>query len=509
MNFAKLTKGVVARVGIDVLLVNVCLFYSIALAATIQAVMANKSIVTAIVALFESIKTYELTGVLLTAICITAFSLSGFYGQGRSYRGRFKALIILQAVSVSYLILGFVMGYSPKGTQILPFNTLALAWSITVTAVLLSRLWSEFWRTLFVSEVTKNQRRFITDEKCVLVIGGAGYIGSALLPKLLNQGYKVRLLDLFIYGDEPIKEFMKHPRLEIIKTDFRQVDKIVEAVKGVSSVIHLGAIVGDPACALNEELTIEVNLMATKMIAEVCKGLRVSKFIFASTCSVYGASDNVLNERSKLNPVSLYAKTKIACENVLRQMSNDDFAPVILRFSTIFGLSGRTRFDLVANLLTAKACFDKKITVFGGDQWRPFLHVDDAAESVFCALKAPMNKVNNEVFNVGGDKLNYTLGQLGETIAAKVPDAELMEMGQDGDRRNYRVSFTKISRDLGFVPKWSLSDGIEQVLAAIQAGHVKNYEGSEFSNAKFLQENCIDSYMSSRYYYNVPELVAS
>lgn len=509
MIFKKLTKGVVARVVMDALLVNVCLFYAIALAATIQAVMAKKSIATTIVGLFQNISTYEVTSVLLTVISIAVFSLSGFYGQSRSYRGRFKALIILQAVSASYLILGFVMGYSPKGTQILPFNTLALAWSITVTSVLLSRLWSDFWRTLFVSEVTKNQRPFITDEKSVLVIGGAGYIGSALLPKLLGQGYKVRLLDLFIYGEEPIKDYMKHPRLEIIKTDFRQVDKIVEAVKGVSSVIHLGAIVGDPACALNEELTIEVNLMATKMIAEVCKGLRVSKFIFASTCSVYGASDSVLNERSKLNPVSLYAKTKIACENVLREMADDEFAPVILRFSTIFGLSGRTRFDLVANLLTAKACFDKKITVFGGDQWRPFLHVDDAAESVFCALKAPMKKVNNQVFNVGGDKLNYTLGQLGETIAERVPDAELMEMGQDGDRRNYRVSFTKISRELGFVPKWTLAAGIEQVLTAIQAGHVTNYEESEFSNAKFLQENCIDSYMASRYYYNVPELVAS
>ncbi len=229
----------------------------------------------------------------------------------------------------------------------------------------------------------------MNDTKHVLVIGGGGYIGSALLPKLLDSGYHVRLLDLLLFGTEPIADVLDHPNLEIVQADFRQVDEVVAAVRGMDTLIHLGAIVGDPACALDEELTIEVNLMATRMIAEVAKGSGVKRFIFASTCSVYGASDEILDERSALNPVSLYARSKIASEKVLRKMADDRFAPVILRFGTIYGLSGRTRFDLVVNLLAAKALIDKQITVFDGDQWRPFVHVDDAAQAVFKVLEAP------------------------------------------------------------------------------------------------------------------------
>lgn len=446
---------------------------------------------------------------LLSVVSLITFSLSGFYNSSRSYRGRFKALIVFQAVSISYLIYNFLLSYV-SFSSMFSKNILLFSWGLTTSVLLASRLWSSVWRILFVSEISKNQRPLCVNEKSVLVIGGAGYIGSALLPKLLKQGYSVRLLDLFLYGDEPIKEYLNHPRLEIICADFRQIDKIVEAVKGVHSVIHLGGIVGDPACALNEELTIEVNLMAVKMTAEICKGFRVKRFIFASTCSVYGASDNVLDERSKLNPVSLYAKTKIACEQVLQKMADETFSPIILRFSTIFGLSGRTRFDLVANLLTAKAHFENKITVFGGDQWRPFLHVDDAAESVMFVLKSVIEKVHNQVFNVGGDKLNYTLGQLGEIVSQQVPAAQLLDMGQDGDRRNYRVNFSKISRELNFSPKWTLEKGVAQVLAAITAGKVVDYQEAQFSNVKYLKENCTDSYMMSRYYQNnIAELIVA
>lgn len=509
MKFFKfvLRKDIFVRMICDLIMINACLLFSMFAFMTPDSPLNVEN-----VWLFDAIRQsnhgYTISFLLMSFIMIATFSLSGFYGNSRSYRGRFKALVVFQAVSVGYLIYSFVLTYLNLNT-LFPKNLILFSWIITLGVVLASRMWTNVWRGLFVSEISEHKRPLCNNEKSVLVIGGAGYIGSALLPKLLKQGYSVRLLDLFVYGEEPIKEFLEHPRLEVIRADFRQIDKIVEAVKGVHSVVHLGAIVGDPACALNEELTIEVNLMATKMIAEICKGFRVQRFVFASTCSVYGASDDVLDERSRLNPVSLYAKTKIACERVLQQMANDDFSPVILRFSTIFGFSGRTRFDLVANLLTAKAHFDGKITVFGGDQWRPFLHVDDAAESVMSALKAPINKVHNEVFNVGGDTLNYTLGQLGQIIANKVPTAELLEMGQDGDRRNYRVSFNKIQKELGFETKWSLEQGIDQVLSAIVSGQVLNYLESQFSNAKFLQENCIDSYMSSRYYYNVSDLVTA
>jgi nucleoside-diphosphate-sugar epimerase len=332
----------------------------------------------------------------------------------------------------------------------------------------------------------------------VLVIGGAGYIGSALLPKLLNKGYRVRLLDLMLFGIEPIANVIDHPNLEIIRADFRNVDHVVEAMRGVDAVAHLGAIVGDPACALDEELTIEVNLMATRMIAEVAKGSGVKRFIFASTCSVYGASDYILDERSELNPVSLYARSKIASEHVLMKMACDRFAPVILRFGTIYGLSGRTRFDLVINLLTAKAMVDGQITVMGGDQWRPFVHVDDAANAVCRALEVPRALVHSQVFNVGSNQQNYTIQQVGELIHRLVPTAELIDKGFDGDRRNYRVNFHKIQRQLGFMPQWTMEEGVRQVITAIQEGKVTDYQEALYSNVKFLREDAASKQLIRR-----------
>jgi nucleoside-diphosphate-sugar epimerase len=305
---------------------------------------------------------------------------------------------------------------------------------------------------------------------------------------MLDKGYNVRLLDLLLFGTDPIRDIIDHPNLEIVQTDFRQVDKVVEAMQDIDAVIHLGAIVGDPACALDEELTIEVNLMATRMIAEVAKGCRVNRFIFASTCSVYGASDEILDERSVLNPVSLYARSKVASEQVLMKMADDHFAPVLLRFGTIYGFSGRTRFDLVINLLTAKAIVDKQITVFGGSQWRPFLHVDDAALAVFKALEAPLPLVRNQTFNVGSNEQNYTIQQVGEIIHRHIPTAELLNMGSDTDLRNYRVDFSKIRNTLDFVPQWTVEQSVEQIAEAIRSGQVQDYRDAQYSNVKFLSE---------------------
>jgi nucleoside-diphosphate-sugar epimerase len=323
----------------------------------------------------------------------------------------------------------------------------------------------------------------------ILVIGGAGYIGSALLTKLLDKGHRVRLLDLMVFGDEPIRHVAGHKNLEIITGDFRHVESIVEAIQGVDTVIHLGAIVGDPACSLDEALTIDVNLCATRMIAELAKANGIDRFIFASTCSVYGACDEILDERSMVRPISLYGQTKLASEQVLFKMATDRFKPTVVRFATIYGLSGRTRFDLVVNLLAAKAKIEGKITVNGGAQWRPFVHVDDAAAAVADIVEAPREVVGGEIFNVGSNEQNYTITQIGELVHEQVMSAELLINENDTDRRNYRVNFSKIRNLLNFQPKWTVEQGISQVLEAIASGDVEDYREAKYSNVKFLTES--------------------
>jgi nucleoside-diphosphate-sugar epimerase len=324
------------------------------------------------------------------------------------------------------------------------------------------------------------------DRHTVLVIGGAGYIGSALLPKLLERGYRVRLLDMLLYGTQPIQDIIDHSRLELIQGDFRHLEKIIEAMRGVDAVVHLGAIVGDPACELDRELTTDVNLFSTRTVAEVAKLSGVHRFVFASTCSVYGACDEVLDECSQVNPVSHYGRTKLAAEEALSDMADGTFLPTILRFSTIYGLSGRTRFDLVVNLFAAKAKIDGAITVMGGDQWRPFVHVDDAAEAIMRVIEAPLDAVGNEIFNVGSDEQNHTIREVGEMVRDHVPGTELTVNSQDADPRNYRVSFAKIRQRLSFEPGWTLEQGIQQVLEAIARGEIIDYRDPKYSNVQFL-----------------------
>lgn len=426
----------------------------------------------------------------LTAIGITVFALMGFYTKGRAYVGRYKAAIVLQGSTLAFLVFGFA-GFVLPDVGRVSRPALLMSWGFATVVLLAARLWATIWSRLVTAENARNglaAPAVAHDSKRVLLIGGAGYIGSALLPKLLDAGYRVRLLDAFLYGYEPIAAWRDHPNLEVVPADFRQIDVVVGAMRGVSSVIHLGAIVGDPACALDEELTIDINLLATRMIAEVTMGEGIERFLFASTCSVYGASDLYLDEHSALNPVSLYARSKVACERVLMGMKCERFSPVILRFGTIYGLSGRTRFDLVVNLLTAKAAVDRVITVFGSDQWRPFVHVDDAALAVYLALQAQQPAISDTIFNVGSDAQNYTLGAIGQLIHQIVPAAELQYFEHNVDRRNYRVNFDRIRKCVRFKPEWTLEMGVRQVLEALHTGRVVNYKDPRYSNARFLSE---------------------
>jgi nucleoside-diphosphate-sugar epimerase len=195
-----------------------------------------------------------------------------------------------------------------------------------------------------------------------------------------------------------------------------------------------------------------------------------------------------LNEYSALHPVSLYARSKIASEQVLLKMKTNDFAPVILRFGTIYGLSGRTRFDLVVNLLAAKAVIDGEITVYGSDQWRPFIHVEDAGRAIVKALEAERSLLHDAIFNVGSDEQNRTLGQIGRLIQSMVPDAKLIAANLQSDRRNYRVDFRRIRDVLDFRAEWTLEQGVQQVLDAITEGKVMDYRDAKYSNVKYLTE---------------------
>lgn len=482
------TRAGLVRAAVDIVLVQVSLALAFLIRLQIQVLKGVEWEDPGAVA-DRFLSSWAWSSLTVGALALGIFSINGFYRHGRLYRGQFRYLVIVQAIALTYA--GFAsLAFLNNNWFSIARGVIPLGFLFTTAAVVGARVVSSMW-----ASVLKVEGRLRTDRApddiqidTVLVIGGGGYIGSALLGELLARGYRVRLLDLLLFGTDPLGESNGHQNLEIIKGDFRSVDKVVEAMKGVDAVIHLGGLVGDPACAVDEELTIDINLTATRLLAEVARGERVQRFIFASTCSVYGSGEDILNEESALQPLSLYARTKLASEKVLRQLSGQDFAPVILRFGTIYGFSGRTRFDLVINLLTAKALRDGKITVFGGDQWRPFVHVHDAAHAVFAALEAPLKVVRDQVFNVGSDPQNMTIQQVAEVIAEEVPGSEVVTMGNDTDKRNYRVSFAKISRDLNFSPRWTVREGVKQVREALKAGAVDDYTAAQYSNLKSLTE---------------------
>jgi nucleoside-diphosphate-sugar epimerase len=320
----------------------------------------------------------------------------------------------------------------------------------------------------------------------VLVVGGAGFVGSVLIPKLLDRGYHVKVMDSLVYGDEGIRHLKGRPRFELVDGDLRSLESIVRCSRDADAVVHLGALVGDPACALDENLTLEINLKATRNLAEVARGIGVRRFIFASTCSVYGATDDLLDETSALGPVSLYARSKMESEQLTLALDNHEFSTVALRFGTFYGLSPRPRFDLIVNMLVAKAIHDKHITIFGGEQWRPFLHVDDGAEAIVKCLQAPVEAVKGHIFNVGFDDQNYTLRQIAEQIAEAIPGVSITFQEKAEVEASYRVSFAKIREVLDFVPRNSLAEGIEQIAAAIRDGDVDHYLDAKYSNIKSL-----------------------
>ncbi len=324
----------------------------------------------------------------------------------------------------------------------------------------------------------------------VLVTGGGGFIGSHLVRQLLDRGYSVRVLDSFAYGREGLAAVRGHPRLEILEGDIANLRDVSAAIRDVDGAIALAAIVGDPACNLDPEETSNLNYASTKILVEACNFYGVRRLVFASSCSVYGASDTtLLTESSRLMPVSLYARTRVLSENIIFDRAAANLEPVVLRLSTVFGLSPRMRFDLVVNTLTVRAVVDGRISIFGGDQWRPSVHCQDAARAFVAALEAPASAVSGEVFNVGGEALNHRISEIGEMVSRLVGDVEVTHETNVPDRRNYRVGFEKIRSRLAFVPEFSVEDGIREVAAAIRANPaLRNHSLPVYSNVHALRE---------------------
>jgi nucleoside-diphosphate-sugar epimerase len=431
---------------------------------------------------------------LFSILAYTAYAGAGLYTHTQKYgllhKIRRIALVNLALVIAAGAALSLT-GRPPVLTHSLLLTTFIGSTVLSLLARVVSVvLRSEDWHG------SSNGVPERADDNRVLVIGGAGYIGSALVQKLLNLGLQVSVLDAMHFGEATLARVAGHPNLTLIGEDFRHIEALTRAVNGVGSVIHLGGLVGDPACAVDTDLTVDVNVTATKVIGEIAKARGVRRFIFASSCSVYGASDDIVDEESHFNPQSLYARSKVASEAVLRALNSRDFSVTCLRFATIYGISGRTRFDLVVNLLCAKAVRDGVITVYGADQWRPFVHVEDVARAITMTLRAPVDMVAGEAFNVGSDAQNYTLGDVADLIKGQVVDAEITSDNTFVDKRNYRVSFEKIRSRLGFEPAWTLERGIAQVVALVRTNEVGHYSLPTYSNVLYLKERGAKSFGS-------------
>lgn len=425
---------------------------------------------------------------LVTAILLT-FTVAGVYTKKRSYSHRYKFIAIAQATSISYGLF-LLVGYLSWNTEkfFVPRSAFLVSYVLTMIGCTGARFLAYSVSTKF--HIQPKKLPVSWKVRKVLVIGGAGYIGSVLVRQLLDAQYEVRVLDKLLFGDESIRDLIGRPGFELLHGDFRHVDAVVNGVRGVDAVIHLGAIVGDPACALDEQTTLQTNYAATALVTEVCKGSGVSRLVFASTCSVYGATDHLVDEKSDLNPVSLYAATKIDAERILLASKTEHFHPVVLRLGTAFGLSPRPRFDLVVNLLTAKAYFDRKIAVYNGEQWRPFVHVSDISRAFRLMLEAPLPLITGEIFNVGSYSMNHRLRDVSAAIRQIASNVDVVHEA-NSDVRNYRVSFDKIHSVLGFECQTSLLDGIMGMHQALEKRCFADYTSTVYHNHKLLNDKIL------------------
>jgi nucleoside-diphosphate-sugar epimerase len=319
----------------------------------------------------------------------------------------------------------------------------------------------------------------------VLVTGGAGYIGSVLVDELLARGHRVRVFDTLLHGSvSSLLLLWGHEEFEFVRGDVRDRASCAGAVDGVDAVVHLAAIVGDPACARKPALARKVNLEATRTLLAEAKAAGVARFLFASTCSNYGRMNGAsyATEEFELRPISLYAETKVAAEADVLKACEESFATCCLRFATVYGTSPRMRFDLTVNEFTRDLLLSGDLVVYGEQFWRPYIHVRDAARATAAALEAPTEAIVGQVFNVGDTRENYRKLDIVELLRQRIPAGEIQFVHKAEDPRDYRVSFEKIKRELGFEARATVPDGIDEIIALLRSGLLDDPHAGVYRN---------------------------
>jgi len=319
-----------------------------------------------------------------------------------------------------------------------------------------------------------------------LVTGGAGYLGSILTEELLTAGQPVRVMDSLLHGSVPslLAVWGEEP-FEFVRGDVRDADARRAALEGVTRVVHLAAIVGDPACSRDPELARAVNREGTKALLDDAEAAGVERFVLASTCSNYGKmadADVYATEDWELRPVSLYAETKVDAELQVLGRASDGLATTSLRFATVYGASPRMRFDLTVNEFARDMLLKGELVVYGEQFWRPYVHVRDAARAVMTVLDSPSEATSGEVFNVGDTAENYRKLDLVELLAERVPKAKVSYVHKDEDPRDYRVSFEKVKEKLGFEVSRTVPDGIDEILELLRSGLLEDPYAAGYRN---------------------------
>jgi nucleoside-diphosphate-sugar epimerase len=325
--------------------------------------------------------------------------------------------------------------------------------------------------------------------KIVMVTGGAGYVGSLLIRKLLQHGYRVVCVDTLRFGGSSLIDVWENPDFEFNRvdiTDYKNFDDVLRSRK-YFAVVHLAAIVGDPACKREPELATKTNRDASIRLLEKAVELGIERFVFASTCSNYGKMkdvDGCVDETSPLSPVSLYAQLKVEFENELlhKIRKTAKFSPTALRFSTVYGISPRMRFDLTVNEFTKQLALGRELLVFGENFWRPYCHVIDFSNAILAVLSVPKDKVAYNVFNVGNNEQNYTKKMIVDELLRVIPDGQVQYVHKQEDPRDYRVNFNKIKNELGFKITKTVPEGIQGILRSIKMGIIENPDDQRYYN---------------------------